>query len=39
MLCHEWRKKKALRDRIQEDMIDRMVRLEKALRPVLSNVK
>jgi len=26
-------------DRIQEDMIDRMVRLEKALRPILSTIK
>jgi len=29
----------ALWDRIQEDMIDRMVRLEKALRSILSTIK
>ena len=32
-------KDSALWDRIQEDMIDRMVRLEKALRPILSTIK
>ena len=29
----------ALWDRVQEDMIDRMIRLEKALRPILSTIK